>query len=475
MEQELDIQLDEINWHIIVRDLLHNLHLIIMAGFMILMGVQIYGNVLRTPQYTSTATLAVTVRGSTSGIYATLSTAGAMAEVYSDIFEDDVIRENVTDALGELPDDVIISSEIINNTNLLNVNVSAFSPKTAYLVIQAVLDNYESMSDYLFGNASVEIIKNPKVPVEPSNEFRILFYSGLGGLAGAFLMACIIALFSILRDTVKMPEKARRNLEGECLGVLPYEEKNRTLMSRVKKVNKGLLLSNPVISFRFEESYNQLASRLDYKMKQKEYQVLMVTSVAENEGKSTVAVNLAMSLSRRNKRVMIIDLDLAKPALAKLLECNIPDDGGLNAFFEGKKTIKEIMVHDKEKGIYAIMDRSSVQDGQMYLTSDRLRRLILACRRVFDYVILDTSPLSAGTDAENALHCADGSVLVIRQDGVKINDINEAIANLKDGGRKFMGYILNGFDEAGTGGRLVYGAYDRYDRKIQYKEKRSGE
>ena len=48
MEQELDIQLDEINWHIIVRDLLHNLHLIIMAGFMILMGVQIYGNVLRT-------------------------------------------------------------------------------------------------------------------------------------------------------------------------------------------------------------------------------------------------------------------------------------------------------------------------------------------------------------------------------------------------------------------------------------------
>lgn len=452
MNQEMNIRLDEMNWRTILKDVLYNLPLIIMAVLIVLMGVRTYKNIVYTPQYTTTSTLAVTAKGNAAGsIYSSLTTANAMAEVYSAVFEGDVMREKIEEVIGDIPDDVAISSELIPETNLLTLSVSAGSPKTAYQVIQAVMENYTTVSDYLFGNAVLEVIKKPMVPTAPSNYFPTDRYDKLGVLAAAAMMTAMIIFFSVIRNTVKMPKAAKRHLEGECLGVLPHEEKNRTWKTRFKGVNKGLLLSNPLVTFRFEESYHQLADCVDYKMKQHQEQILMVTSVAENEGKSTVAVNLAMAMAGRNRRVLLVDLDLVRPALYKLLEYDIPEGQTLSDYMEDKCSVSDVLLEDPEKNIFAVMNSKSIQDSQAYLISEKLEALLKTYRSQFDYIILDTSPLIAGADAENALACADASLLVVRQDMVSIADINDAVEDMKDSGTRFMGYVLNKFDRGGTG------------------------
>lgn len=475
MNEDTNIRIDEINWRILLRDLFYNFPLIIMAVLIVLMGVRSYKNLFYEPRYTTVSTLSVTAKGNASGsVFSSLTTANAMAEVYSSVFEGDVMREKIEEAIGVMPDDVKISSDLIPETNLLTLSVSAGNPKTAYQVIQAVLEHYAEVSDYLFGNAVLEVIKKPAVPVWPSNSFPTRHYDKLGIVAGTVLMSGVILFFSLLRNTVKMPKTARRCLEGECLGILPHEEKNRTLAAKIKRINKGLMLTNPVISFRFEESYNKLAGTIDYKMKQSSSQILMIASVLENEGKSTVAVNLATALVKRNKSVLLIDLDLLRPALQKFFEYKVPEGHSLNDYIHGKATVSDVLWHDKKTDIYAIMNGKGIKDSQNSLNSKKLEMLLKACKKNFDYIILDTSPLMAGVDAKYTLENADVSLLVVRQDVVRISDVNDAIEDLKDAETKFIGYVLNDFDELGTGSRIGYGAYGKYGYYGKAADRRHG-
>lgn len=477
MEEELKIQWDEVNWKIVIRDLLKNAWLILLSVMIAFMGVQIYKDVAYTPEYTASATLAVSVRGNAnSSIYFSLTTANEIAEVYASVFDEKVTRDKVAEAIGgALPSSAAISASVIPETNLMILQVKAATPRDAYLTLKSVLDNYQSISDYLFGNAVLEVIMQPQVPIAPSNAFQSSRMTKLAMLAAAVLMSGIIVLFTLTRKTVKTARAAKRNLAGERLAIIPYEAKNKTLKTKLRKDTKALLLTNPIIGFRFEESFYQLASRLEYRIKKEHAKTVLITSVAENEGKSTVAINLAIALAKRNKRVVIIDADLLKPALYKfILGTSVPHACNLMSYFSAETTLKNTIGYYENFNIYAVLNDRHIENSQKYLNSERFRLLVKACTSVFDYVILDAAPLAAGTAAEKLNDIADASVLVVHQDRSVASDINDAMETLKEGNADFLGYVLNKFDEKlnfqsgygyGRGYGYGYGNYGRYNNK----------
>lgn len=475
MEQETAIRMDEINLITVLKDLLWNLPFIILAAVTVLMGVRTYRNLVYEPEYTASTTLAVMAKGNTDGsAYSSLNTANSMAEVFIEVFQSDVMKEKVEEAMGEMPEGTRITSEIIPQTNLLQLRVTTKDPQSAYRVLRVILKNYRNVSDYIFGNAVMEVILDPEVPVAPSNSFQTARLDKIGVLAAVMFMAGLVMLFSVLRNTVKTVKAAKRNLEGECLSVLPYEVKNRTLKTKIHKSNKAVLISNPIISFGYEEGCHRLASRVEYKAGKKDLKVILVTSVAENEGKSTVAVNLAAALARRNKKVLLIDMDIAKPAVYRILECKLNKNQGLLSFLRGEMNLGELLQYDEKRQIYTIVNRQSVEDAQKYFMSGRMGMLLEAAGKTFDYVILDSAPVSAGTDTEYLQEYADASVLVVRKDRVRISDINDTVEMLKEGNTEFLGYVLNGFDkfdlsgQSGYGyGKYGYGKYGNYSRKTR--------
>lgn len=473
MKEESLFYMDEINIRLIIRDLIRNVLYILLAAISCILITFTYKNLTYQPEYTSSATLAVMPRGAGTSAYNSLATAVGMAETMTEVFGSSVMKAKVEEVVGEYPADTVTEVSVLKNTNLMTVSVTASAPQTAYFVIQAILDNYNSVSDYLFANAVIEIISNPLVPVKPSNPVGILRYIVLAGGFGCMLMGGVVLIHSICRQTIKTKEGARRRLNGTCLGVIGHEVKNRTWKSRIRKSVKGLLLTNPLASFAFEETYYRLANQVDYVMKKNQKKILMVSSVAENEGKTTVTANLALALARKNKKVVLIDCDLRKPAMYRLFDKTGEKLHGFEEYVEGKVSIRDLLLQDKKNELFMIFNFKACKDPEGVMRSEAFKKLINGCAKIMDYVILDTAPMGYCADTERLTEMAEASMLIVKQDCVLAEDINDAAEAMTTENCEFIGYVLNDF--AGRKKKHSYGYYGAYEKRAKKEAVRNYE
>ena len=159
MNENTSVKSNQMNFFIILRDILRNALFIFMAAVIGFLSVTIYIRYVRQPIYTSSSTLVVTAKNTTyANAYAALSTASSMAGVLKEVFESDIIMQKVKDDTGPLLGNISVSANVISGTNLLVLNVTANDPKTAYIVSNSILENYNGISDYLFSNAVLETV-----------------------------------------------------------------------------------------------------------------------------------------------------------------------------------------------------------------------------------------------------------------------------------------------------------------------------
>lgn len=456
------------NIFIVLRDLLRNALFIFMAAMIGFFGVTLYGRYIRVPEYTSSSTLVVTAKSTTyANAYAALSTASSMAGVLKEVFESDILMQKVRESEGNLPGGISVSANVISGTNLLVLEVTANDPKTAYIVSNSILSNYNGISDYLFSNAVLEIVSEPQIPTAASNSFNLPMYRIFAAIAMAALVAAIVVVDSMTRKTFKTVYSAQEELEGDCFGVITHEKKLQTLRSFIRRPRKSVLISSPTCSFAFEESNRKFAENLRFKMDQNGCKRVLVTSVAENEGKSTVSANLAIALSSMGKRVLIVDVDFRKPALYKIVEREKKSVPDIISYIDGESDIDDIIRKFSRTGVDMIMNFGSKKDSATYIRSLKLQELLDYADKHYDYIVLDSSPIIVGTDVQLISDIVDCSLIVIRHDFVRLADINTAIDDIKDGSANYLGYVLNDYREFNmrvTGDNVYgYGNYDNYE------------
>lgn len=456
------------NIFIVLRDLLRNALFIFMAAMIGFFGVTLYGRYIRVPEYTSSSTLVVTAKSTTyANAYAALSTASSMAGVLKEVFESDILMQKVRESEGNLPGGISVSANVISGTNLLVLEVTANDPKTAYIVSNSILSNYNGISDYLFSNAVLEIVSEPQIPTAASNSFNLPMYRIFAAIAMAALVAAIVVVDSMTRKTFKTVYSAQEELEGDCFGVITHEKKLQTLRSFIRRPRKSVLISSPTCSFAFEESNRKFAENLRFKMDQNGCKRVLVTSVAENEGKSTVSANLAIALSSMGKRVLLVDVDFRKPALYKIVEREKKSVPDIISYIDGESDIDDIILKFSRTGVDMIMNFGSKKDSATYIRSLKLQELLDYADKHYDYIVLDSSPIIVGTDVQLISDIVDCSLIVIRHDFVRLADINTAIDDIKDGSANYLGYVLNDYREFNmrvTGDNVYgYGNYDNYE------------
>ena len=204
--------------------------------------------------------------------------------------------------------------------------------------------------------------------------------------------------------------------------------------------------------------------------------VLMVASLMENEGKSTVAANLALTMARKSK-VLLIDCDLRKPSCATLME--VKHAGvGTQGVLTDISLIPDAPVRYKKTQLYMILEKRSFSNSGDLLSSENMTRLLEWAREAFVYVILDLPPMSVVSDSETVSDIADASLLVVRQNTALAAGLNKAIAALEGGKAKLLGCVLNNvystFLSSGQGYRYGgYGQYSHYGNYGSYGEKSS--
>lgn len=462
----MQFSLKSIDLRSILRDLLKIFWVIVLASVSAFLAVTGGYNLSYKPEYTSTATLAVNVKGNNGGSYSSLYLTNEMAEIFGEVFQSSALRKKIAESMGVDSFEGAISISLIEETNLMTLTVVSDTPKNAYSVIVAALENYDTVSDYLFTNANLTILKDPTVPFAPSNPKDSSRIAKLATLGAAVLSAGAIAVLSFLRPTVKNSGKAKDQLDGKIVGVIPHVKKYKTKddvknkLTRKQINKKSVLITSLMVGMNFVEATKKMSAVIERHMNHRKQKVLVVTSVEENEGKSSVVANIALSLAEKGNKVLLIDADLKKPAMNVIFERKIEKGCSLSDCIEGKQSLSQIIVNEKE-GLYCLYQRSGVRDSGKYLSSTSFEKLVNFCRGKYDFIIIDTPPVGVSADAEILLGLGDTCAIVVREDWAEIGMINDVADVVRNSQCDFAGFVLNAFRSAEKHSGSYYGYYGK--------------
>ncbi|MCD4827149.1 MAG: CpsD/CapB family tyrosine-protein kinase [Acholeplasmataceae bacterium] len=211
---------------------------------------------------------------------------------------------------------------------------------------------------------------------------------------------------------------------------------------RVEKYDYIITQQDP-LSF-VTESFQKVIINLDYANVDKNLKVIQFTSTLPSEGKSTFVSNLSYLLGQRGKKVIVIDLDLRKPKMNRVF--NAPNKNGLTDYLSGKITLDKAINHSDDLGIDFITAGEKTSAIINVLEAQKLKDLISNLRETYDYVLLDTPPVIAVSDALYISKIADGIIFIVAQGKAKKTVVKDAISSLKNHGVNVIGMVLTQVD-----------------------------
>lgn len=465
----------------LLRLLLRKWWLLVMAALIGAMLTSVVLESLVSRSYSSTVTFAVTARTSEGTIYTNVSTAGEVAAIYTQLLQSGLMSEAVHDSLGDIPG--TITAAQLGETNLINVTARAGSPKDALLLVQAIMDNYAQISDYVSSLAVLSPLDSPSVSMTVSHAYNTRRMCLMAAAACALGMAAVLVFLALRAGTIQNREGAKNRLDGRIIAAIPHEKDaarraqlirgtrkssawRRLLgLEQGRRVRSDLKISSPAISFAFAESIHRVAAKFEHEQA-KGRQVFLFSSVSEAEGKSTLAANTALALAEKKARVLFIDLDLRRPVQNELLGLQVKkksEFGALLASGASAAALLNAAVVEPTTQLRSLLSAQSYTDMIELISSPTLPKMLALARERFDYIIIDSPPLGYFADSELLSDLSDASVLVVRQDTVPAAEINDAIDALSAGKASFLGCILNDMQYLHDLSRSdSYGKYGKY-------------
>ncbi len=213
-------------------------------------------------------------------------------------------------------------------------------------------------------------------------------------------------------------------------------------------------------SYFTREAYKSLRTNISFCGN--ENKVICLTSCEQNEGKSTISLELSKSLSELNKRVLLIDADLRKSVMLSK-NTNESSLGGLSQYLANHLQLDDVIYHTQQPNFDIIFAGQYPPNPSELLNSKRFNELLDIARKHYDYVIIDTPPLGLVIDAAVVAEKCDGAIIVIAKDVVKFSRAKSVKEQIEKSGCKILGTILN---EVARKKRSVKDVY--YYRKSKY-------
>lgn len=343
-----------------------------------------------------------------------------------------------------------LSASVIPSTNMFTLTAKGSDPQKTYDVLVSAMKNYPSVAKYLVGNVRLTVITDPVVPTEPVNKFTyMVILKGL--IIGLALSAAWILFYALMRKTVKTKSDVQNKLKLEVIGAIPEVTFKKY---KSMEIDRSILITNERIGKGFLESVRVFRNQFTHMTNENE-KVVMITSTAPGEGKTTVAVNLALSLSDIGKKVLIIDADLRNPSVESVL--------GLSGDLNFDKVEDTFSIVKLEK--YGISYLKFIEREHSYwklINADYLKGIFDTLRDDYDYIIVDTPPCGLVYDSSLIAQVCDTVIYVVLQDAVRLKKILSGIDNLNHNSeKKILGAVINGAQSGLSGYGDDYG-YSNY-------------
>lgn len=218
----------------------------------------------------------------------------------------------------------------------------------------------------------------------------------------------------------------------------------------------------PALDYACAEAMNTLCTNLSYCGA--DVRVLLLTSRYEHEGKSSIAMNMMRTLASYGKRVLLVDADLRRSALARRYRFSYTQGEafGLAQYLAGMCSLDDAVYQTNMPGVFIMPAGRDVLNSMQLLVSGRFGEMMRMLRDNFDVILVDTPPAGVIVDAvEVAKHC-DGAVLVVGYNKGRCQDIGDVAASIAKTGCPVLGAVMNGVDLKSFRNRRYYYRAEKY-------------
>lgn len=340
------------------------------------------------------------------------------------------------------------------DTVLITLSVKAENPDLAAKIANAVAEEFGKVAENLEMNSlitgapvKVSIVRYATPILNPISPNRKINYL-VGILIGIFIGFCIAGLRKILDSTVKNSD----DLFGiPLLAAIGFDETAEE-KPLITKLNRYAART---------EAFRTLRTNLKYIIPSIPAKVISITSALPNEGKSTSAINLAISFAQGGQSTVLIEGDMRRPKVGTYLEFSTQSNLGLSQILSGRRTINQQLIneniHEYEGSTLKVIHSGKVPPNPAELLgNERFNLLISQLRKKFDYVIIDCPPLLPVADAAIISSQVDGVVIIVHAGSTRKHELLGARAAVESVGAKILGVVLNKIPEKTRGYKYGY-------------------
>jgi succinoglycan biosynthesis transport protein ExoP len=336
--------------------------------------------------------------------------------------------------------------------------------------LQSKLTTMENNYGLLLSNTqqgainTLTIIEAAELPSGPIGSMKGLTVL-LAAAAGFALAAGTAYLLEYLDDTLKSPDSVMRLFSAPILG---------RIFEQADGINENRLYDADNSNHPLTEPFRALRTEIDLAEMGKSLKTILVTSPDIGDGKTSIAVNLALSIAQRGKKVFLLDADLRKPKIHKLF--NLPNDEGLadvvfaRAVFDWRIGIKEV------RQISVLTAGDTPPDPAELLSSEKMELFLAELKEVAEVIIIDGPPLFV-PDAMILASKVDGVLLVVRPGHTRQSLAKASMEHIKLVGARVVGVVLNRIPLRGAdyyvGKSYLYTYYSNYGDEREGKENKN--
>lgn len=305
------------------------------------------------------------------------------------------------------------------------------------------------------GEQQVTLRRMAVLPQKPSKPKYIIMVP-LGVFLGMIIGVGLAFLLEFMDTSIRAPSDVNRRIELPMLGMIPH------LDDVEEDIDDIRLVTASKVDTLIDEAFRQVRTNLAFSSSTRPHQSLLVTSPMPEDGRTTVAMNLAHAMVSAGQKVLVVDANFRQPMLRKLY----PDSpqGGLSTVLSGQENWADA-VHDITPGLSLLTSGPIPPNPTELLSSESMRRLIQELASHYDRILFDSAPCLVVSDALALSTMVDGSLLVVRAGVNSHGVVQRSRDTLLRLGSHIFGVVLNGV-------KVTAGGYLRknYETFYEYRE-----
>lgn len=404
------------------------------------------------PKYTATAEVFATYAGqsgetqTTNDMSSGANYLNTQIKTYPELVKTEAVLQPVIKDLGldmtttDLAD--VVTATNPTNTFMVDISAEVGDPQQAADIANSVAKNLaDQISSDLYNNSSssngspikLTVVQKAQTPTSQSSP-NIPLYLAVGLIFGIIVGVGVALLRDILNTKVDSTDDVRELTHASSLGTVPQ--------ATILDDSRPVVVAQPAGSE--AEEFRRIRTNLSFlttTATQGHGRLLIITSTDPSEGKTTVSSNVAVALAEEGKSVLLIDADLRHPSVAHKL--GIEGHVGLSHVLSRQASPADVIQKYWKPNLHIMPAGKRPANASILLNSDLMKEMVEQALTQYDYVIIDTAPLSVASDATVFGRMAGGLVLVTGKGVVEKKELENTATALQAAEVPILGFIFN--------------------------------